>query len=180
MWKDKLNMRFLPLRDEESVIILSRVHGRMEDEGLLGASLIGERDRGMERFLSIMLCNGTLPFLLYWEGIEAGFVWFNVFGERSFFGNCCIFKEFWGRERTTHMACGVYTNILTYRDGDGHLVDLVASLSAVANPLSWRGAVLAGARKIGVIPRGLYCADTNESVDAVLTVATREIMGVEA
>jgi hypothetical protein len=180
MWKDKLYMRFLPLHDEESAVTLSRVRGRMEDEGTLGAVLLGARECSRERFLSIMLRCGTLPFLLHWEGKECGLAWFVVFGEKSCFGNCCIFREFWGKERTTQMARGVYTHILTCRDGQGYMFDCVASLSAVSNPLSWRGAMRAGAKKIGVIPNGLFCADTNESVDAVFTVATREIMRMDA
>lgn len=177
-WKDKFFMRFLPL-EESSACDLLAAYRRMEAEGTLGDALFEARDRSVENFMSLMLRSGTLPFILYWEGRECGFVWFTVSGAKACLGNCCIYREFWGRQRTTFMARGVYTHILTRRDDDGYLFDLVASLSAVSNPLSWIGAVKAGARKIGVIPNGLFCADTNTSVDAVLTVATRAIMGVE-
>jgi len=179
MWKDKLHMRYLPLDDEESVIALSRIHARMEDEGTLAAALIGERDRSREGFLSIMLRNGTLPYIMYWEGKEAGLAWAKAFGEKSCLGNCCLYKEYWGSKSTAYsLPRGVFTKVLTYRDGDGYLFDLVVNLAAVSNPLSWCGAIRAGARKVGVIPNGLFCADKNESVDAVLTVVTREILGV--
>lgn len=107
-----------------------------------------------------------------------GFAWYDAFAAKSCFGHVVFFKDAWGRAR--QYGKQVYRQLLSYSDGMGFLFDCVMGLTPVNNPLAWKGAVACGASKIGVIPKALFDAESGESMDAVLTVATRKIIGAEA
>ena len=171
-------MHYLNYLDHESDRIVRHVHGRLAEEGLLKSTLYGMHDKSGDAFVSLVLRSGTLPYLLMDGKQLVGFAWYDAFAAKSCFGHVVFFKDAWGRAR--QYGKQVYRQLLSYSDGMGFLFDCVMGLTPVNNPLAWKGAVACGASKIGVIPKALFDAESGESMDAVLTVATRKIIGAEA
>ena len=171
-------MHYLNYIDHESEQIVRLVHMRLAEEVLLKSTLYGMHDRSVDAFVALVLRNGTLPYLLMDCKQLVGFAWYDAFAAKSCFGHVVFFKDAWGRAR--QYGKQVYRQLLSYRDGMGFLFDCVMGLTPVNNPLAWKGAVACGASKIGVIPKALFDAESGESMDAVLTVATRKIIGAEA
>ena len=171
-------MHYLNYLDHESEQIVRHVHMRLVEEGLLKSTLYGMQDRSVDAFVSLVLRSGTLPYLLMDSKQLVGFAWYDAFAAKSCFGHVVFFKDAWGRAR--QYGKQVYRQLLSYSDGMGFLFDCVMGLTPVNNPLAWKGAIACGASKIGVIPKALFDAESGESMDAVLTVATRKIIGAEA
>ena len=171
-------MHYLNYLDHESERIVRHVHMRLAEEGLLKSTLYGMQDRSVDAFVSLVLRSGTLPYLLMDSKQLVGFAWYDAFAAKSCFGHVVFFKDAWGRAR--QYGKQVYRQLLSYSDGMGVLFDCVMGLTPVNNPLAWKGAIACGASKIGVIPKALFDAESGESMNAVLTVATRKIIGAEA
>ena len=171
-------MHYLNYLDHESEQIVRHVHMRLVEEGLLKSTLYGMHDRSVDAFVALVLRSGTLPYLLMDGKQLVGFAWYDAFAAKSCFGHVVFFKAAWGRAR--QYGKQVYRQLLSYSDGMGFLFDCVMGLTPVNNPLAWKGAVACGASKIGVIPKALFDAESGDSMDAVLTVATRKIIGAEA
>ena len=171
-------MHYLNYLDHESEHIVRHVQMRLVEEGLLKSTLYGMHDRSVDAFVALVLRNGTLPYLLMDSKQLVGFAWYDAFAAKSCFGHVVFFKDAWGRAR--QYGKQVYRQLLSYSDGMGFLFDCVMGLTPVNNPLAWKGAIACGASKIGVIPKALFDAESGESMDAVLTVATRKIIGAEA
>ena len=171
-------MQYLNYLDSDSELVVRCVYMRMKDENLLKSTLYGMHNKSVDAFVSLVLRNGTLPYLLMDGKRVIGFAWYDAFAAKSCIGHVVFFREAWGNAR--QFGKQVYRQLLSYNDGMGFLFDCVMGLTPINNPLAWRGAVACGASKIGVIPKALFDAENGESIDAVLTVATREIIGAEA
>lgn len=171
-------MQYLNYLDSGSELVARCVYMRMEDENLIKPTLYGMHNKSFEAFVALVLRNGTLPYLLMDGKRLVGFAWYDAFAAKSCIGHVVFFKEAWGNAR--QFGKQIYKQLLSYRDEVGFLFDCVIGLTPINNPLAWKGAIACGALKIGVVPKALFDAESGESIDAVLTVATREIIGTEA
>lgn len=164
---------------EESRAALRAVYARIRAEGTADMVFYDGTVTCEQEFIADMLRPGSLPFLVYWKGKEAGFTWFNSIEGKSARGHFVIYRDFWGRAISAAMGREACTYILTRKDDYGYLFDVIVGLTPVHNPLAWRLALMCGAREVGVIPHGAYMAKTGKTEGAKLTVVTREILGLE-
>lgn len=172
-------MSYMDIQDQDTPIFLSRVFARMEEDKTVESTFYDGTVRTAHDFVADLTRPGTLPFLVLWEGLPAGVTWLNSIEGRAVRGHFCLFRQVWGRKRTVPIGRGIFETLLTLRDGRGFFFDVVLGLTPADNPFSWRLALACGARKVGVIPNGIYLAATGSSADAVLTATTRESLGLE-
>ena len=77
------------------------------------------------------------------------------------------------------MGRAIFSRVLTFKDQQGYLFDVLLGLTPRKNALAWRLALLCGARQIGVIPHGVFDAANGKSADAMLVAVTRDSLGIE-
>ena len=165
--------------DEYGRACLTGVFARMQAEGTLERTFYDGTVRTCEAFLADVLRVGSLPFLVFWEGRPAGFTWYNTLEGRSARGHYVFFKAVWGRATSARIGRCIYEHVLTLRDGQGYLFDLILGLVARRNALAWKLPLHCGAFVIGEIPHGAYMAATGRTETAVLVGVTRESLGLE-
>ena len=155
------------------------VFERMCKDGTLERTFYDGTVRTREEFEADVLRVGSLPFLVFWEGELAGFTWYNTLEGRAARGHYVLFRPAWGRRTSAIIGRCIYEHVLTLRDGQGYLFDVILGLVAKSNALAWKLPLLCGAFVVGEIPHGAYMAKDGKSETAVLVAVTRESLGIE-
>ena len=173
------NFRMLYLNDgEEERELLHGVYARLEAEGTAKRTFYDGTVTNAEEFVAHMLCPGSLPFLLFWDGKPAGITWFNSCEGRSARGHFVLFRDVWGRETTAAIGRGIFTYMLTLKDNIGFFFDVLLGLTPASNSLAWRLGMLCGAKEVGSIPMGIFNARSGRAEDAKLYYVTRDVLGI--
>lgn len=158
--------------------LLGSIFARLNSEHTFPLLYFDGAIRHEDAFIADVLHPGSLPFLIFWEGRQAGFCWFNTIRGRSAYGHFVFFREFWGHRTTRQMGRAIFSRVLTFRDQQGYLFDVLLGLTPRRNALAWRLALLCGAQQVGVIPCGIFDAERGKSDDAMLVAVTRASLGI--
>ena len=177
----RFRMEYLDWQKQPEVcaFILSQAFARMEKDGTVATTFYDGSVSSASGFVADLCRPGSLPYLLFWEGKPVGVVWCNSVEGRAVRGHFVMFKSVWGRKRTVPIGRGIFETLMSFRDADGYLFDVLLGLTPKSNPFSWRLALQCGARMVGVIPHGVYVHSHGGSEDAVLTATTRESIAEE-
>ena len=178
MQDSRLHMHYLGDTNAERNL-LRAIYGRLKSEKTLSCTYYDGTIRSEDEFLADILKPGSLPFLIFWEGRQAGFCWFNTVRGKSAYGHFVFFRDFWGHQTTCQMGRAIFSRVLTFKDQQGYLFDVLLGMTPRKNTLAWRPALLCGARRIGVIPYGIFDAANGKSADAMLVAVTRDSLGIE-
>ena len=170
-------MLYLEASDEGREI-LAGAYSKMVADGTAKTTFYDGTVTNAEEFVADLLRPGSLPFLLFWEKSPAGIAWFNSIEGRSARGHFVLFRNVWGRERTVAIGRGIFTHILTRKDGHGYLFDVLLGLTPARNALAWRLGLACGAKEVGNIPHGAFNAETGKTEDAKLYSVTRASLGI--
>lgn len=157
---------------------MREVYARIREEGTADTVFYDGTVTNENEFVAEVLRPGSLPFLVFWEGKEAGLAWFNDIEGRSARGHFVFFREFWGHKISAAIGRKIFSHILTLRDERGYLLDVLLGKLPARNCLAWRLGLLCGAREVGTIPNGVYMAGSGKSENAKLAAVTRETLGL--
>ena len=172
---------FLAKNDPYTAPTLEFVWVRIVSDGLVPVVFYDGSVRCLEDFHACMQDGGTLPFVM---SSNAGkiimFCWLNCIEGVTARIHFTFFKDSWGRKRDAlGYAKAMLRHVLTRRDSAGYVLDTVVGMTPVSNPLAVRFVQAAGMQKVGFIPHGAVLHyEGSQPVDAVLTVATRDSLGV--
>lgn len=109
-------------------------------------------------------------FAVYCRGVPGGMVWLNDRRERSALIHFALFRAFRGREG---IAMGRYV-LSTLLCSLGF--DVLVGHTPTRYPLAIRFARRLGFKPVGVLPKGAWFADTQQSEDVLISAITREDM----
>lgn len=157
---------------------LASAFTRMEQDNTVRATFYDGTVKTMDEFLADLCRPGSLPYAVFWQGSPAGVAWLNSVEGKSARGHFVFFSNVWGHGRARKIGRSIYEGFLGYQDDRGYLFDVIIGITPKNNVLAWRGAVASGAQIVGTIPHGAWLHYENRCVDAVLTAATREMLGI--
>lgn len=132
----------------------------------------------VDEFIDDLCRPGSLPYAVFWQGNPAGVAWLNSVEGKSARGHFVFFSRVWGRDRARKIGRGIYESFLNYKDANGFLFDVIIGITPKNNILAWKGAIASGAQMVGTIPHGVWLHYENRCEDAVITAATREMLGI--
>ncbi|WP_165069477.1 hypothetical protein [Desulfovibrio sp. ZJ200] len=180
MQSNDVGMFYLDWQNKQrrATAYLSDAFMEMEQDKTIRPTFYDGTVKTMDDFLADLCRPGSLPYAIFWKGGPAGVAWLNSVEGKSARGHFVLFSRVWGRDRTRKIGRCIYENFLGYRDAQGYMFDVILGVTPKNNVLAWRGAVASGARVIGTIPHGAWLHYENRCEDAVLTAATREMLGL--
>lgn len=158
--------------------ILGNVYDKIVRDRLLGILFYDGSVHAKDEFLHEMFKPGTLPFVVIHGEELACFSWLNEIQGRAARTHVVLFRKFWGRKLCGVIGHNLYRYLLSLRDESGFLFDCLYGITPENNPLAWKAALRCGWRLVGTIPNRVYLADENKSTGGVVTVATREFLGI--
>ena len=159
--------------------LLLRIYDRLAEEGTAKRIFCDGTVTCAEEFADDLLRPGSLPFMVCTAaGVPAACGWLNSIEGRSAQGHSVVFKDFWGKH-SLQIARHLLGHILTRRDEHGYLFDVILCFTPRRNALGWKMMERCGSPRVGVVPHFAYIAETGETEDAVLTVTTRQSLGLE-
>lgn len=169
---------YIDWRQEDAADFMEMSWRRLAGERLAASLFYDGSVACAAEFRKELLRPGCLPFAVFQNGDLAALSWLNGINGRMARTHFVIFRDFWGRQNHIGIGKHLYRYILGCRDGGGHLFDCLCGVTPHTNRLAIRAALACGWRKIGALPRACFLTDRGESVDGVLTCATREILGM--
>lgn len=158
--------------------MLGDVYDRIVGDRLLEVLFYDGSVCTRDDFLHEMLKPGTLPFVVMRGESLACFSWLNEIQGRAARTHVVLFRKFWGRKLCGVIGRNLYRYLLSLRDENGFLFDCLYGITPENNPLAWKAALRCGWRLVGTIPNRVFLADENKSTGGVVTVATREFLGI--
>lgn len=169
---------YLPESNPATPGLLGAVYDGLVSDGLLNSLFHDGSVRTRDAFWDELIRPGCLPFVVMQGGEVAACSWLNNIHGRAAQTHFVIFRRFWGRRLHESIGRHLYRYILTRQDDQGHLFDCLYGITPENNALAWRAALRCGWRRSGLIPHYCLMSDTGESVSGVVTVATREFLGI--
>jgi len=164
-------MRYKNLLTDKEILHLWRL---LEESGTLKMVFYSGGIRNDEEFLKYVRSDNIHFYSLYYDGVEAGFVWLNEMRERSARIHFTGFKNVYGK-RAIRIGRFALSRILTQKNMNGtFLLDVVYGFTPKSNSLAVKFIQKIGAVIRGDYPHGSYNAFTQTSEDAVFSTATRE------
>lgn len=174
---EKYLVRYIHYATSGAEAELDEVWRRIEDEKLADDLFYDGSITNSHEFMAMALRPGCLPFLAYCEGEPAMFTWLNCLEGRMARAHFVVFREFRGRKKRVPLGRRLYGHILHCRDKRGHILDCLYGITPVSHRLALNAVIACGWEERGILPHACYLKKSGETVDGVITCATREILG---
>lgn len=160
------------LKDSE----LAALYDRMQRDGTVEQVFFAGEVQSADEFVAYF----KLPGNRLWVHVDdatqdfLGFCWLNTFEGRSARLHYNAFSEAWG-QKTFEMAIQSVKTLLWMQDKQGeYLLDVLIGLTPTDNWRSCEFVQKVGAEVAGVIPKMLWNAYEQKSMDALMVYYTRE------
>lgn len=164
---------FLQGTSDERALVQD-IYERMRREGTANRVFYDGSIQSTEAFEELIFRSGTLPFLVFLRGEPAAFIWVNGVEGRAGRGHFVLFRNAWGREQSRCLGRFMFAWLLTRKDADGYLFDVIVGVTPASNALARKWVLECGAEQVGVLPSFAFMARTETTEDAIITAATRE------
>lgn len=127
-----------------------------------------------EKWLEFVKSPGVHLFIPTCDGVPVGVCWLDRLQERWAQFHFCLFKNIWGHGRSVELGRWVLNRILSMKDEDGYLLDMLVGVLPTRHRLALRYVKKCGGKASGVLPLGVVNGDTGQSEEATIITLTRE------
>lgn len=158
----------------EEQALVQDIYERIRREGTANRVFYDGSIQSAEAFVELIFQSGTLPFLVFLRGEPAAFIWVNGVEGRAGRGHFVLFRNAWGREQSRCVGRFMFAWLLSQKDADGYLFDVIVGVTPASNVLARKWVLECGAEQVGVLPYFAFMARTGTTEDAIITAATRD------
>ena len=173
------NLTLIPYAAEDNTInlpdsYLAQVFRRMVREETVRKVFYDGSITNTMDFIKLFRNPDNEFFFVEQAGRETGFFWLNRFRHRSAFINYCFHREFKGQQALAiSQACLDF--LLSRKDAHGdHCTDVILGLTPASNRLAVIFLQMNGMTIIGRVPRFLYDASKDATVDGIFSYKQRQ------
>lgn len=176
--KNKYQIVFLPSDGEYTILTLSNLYKRIMCNNIY-QNLFYDRPITESRFISLLTDEECTPYVVCKNGVIVLLCWLNSWKGNSARLHFTMFPESWGTARNAFkIGTKMVRYLLSAQLNGSHFVDTIIGVTPMTNKLACRYALNVGMKKIAIIPNSDYNFYSGKTEDMMLSIATREIMGM--